>query len=56
MQDVAATDELIAGDDNIRNNDGDGGQHASRGVVARFEQIGHCELGEMACAPGNGGN
>ena len=47
----AAADELIAGDDDVRNNDGDGGQHASSGVVARFEQIGNGELREMAGRP-----
>ena len=56
MQDVAAADELIAGDDHVRNNDGDGGQHASSGVVARFKQIGNGELRKMAGAACDSGN
>src|ERR1035438_10540823 len=53
VQDVAATLELVAGDDGVRDHDGDGGQYARAGVVARLQQIGHGELREAARAPGD---
>ena len=50
MQDVAAADELVAGDGRVGEEDGDYAQHARGLVVPRFEQVGNGELGELARA------
>ena len=50
MQDVAAADELIAGDRGVGEEDGDDAEHARGLVVARFEQVGDGELRELAGA------
>src|ERR1017187_2484634 len=56
VQDDAAALELVAGDDRVRNDDGDGGQHARGGVVARLQQIGHGELREAPRTSGDDGD
>ena len=50
MEDVPAADELIAGDGGVGEEDGDDAEDAGGLIVACFEQIGDCELGELAGA------
>ncbi len=50
VQDVAAADELVAGDCGIGQDDGHDAEDAGGLAVAGFEQVGDGELGELAGA------
>ncbi len=50
VEDVAAADELVAGDGGVGEEDGDDAEDAGGLVVAGFEQVGDGELGELAGA------
>ena len=53
MQNVAATDELVAGDRGVGEENGDDAKNTSGLVVAGFEQVGNGELSEFARTRGN---
>ena len=53
MEDVSATDELVAGDGGVGEEDGDDAEDAGGLVVAGFEEVGDGELGELAGAGGD---
>ena len=50
VENVAAADELVAGDGGVGEEDGDDAEDAGGLVVAGFEQVGNGELGELAGA------
>ena len=50
VEDVAAADELVAGDGGVGEEDGDDAEDARGLVVAGFEEVGDGELGELARA------
>jgi hypothetical protein len=53
VEDVAAADELVAGDGGVGEEDGDDAEDAGGLVVAGFEEVGDGELGEFAGAGGD---
>ena len=53
MEDVAAADELVAGDGGVGEEDGDDAEDAGGLIVAGFEEVGDGELGEFAGARGD---
>src|SRR6516225_4172781 len=53
MEYIAAALELVAGDSDVSEEDGEGAENASGLVVAGFEQIGKRKLGEFAGARGD---
>ena len=56
VKNVAAADELVAGDDDAGDYDGDAAKDSGGGIVPGLQQIGNGELGEAAGAAGNEGN
>ncbi len=53
VEDVAAADELVAGDGSVGKEDGDDAEDAGSLTVAGFEEVGDGVLGEFACARGD---
>jgi hypothetical protein len=48
VEDIAATDELVAGNRGVGEEDSDDAEDAGSLVVTGLEQIGDCELGELS--------